>query len=97
MTVRMIPLYEKRQRGCQYCENVKETTRYDSIRTACPFEECPYRELDKHKSYESYLKSEDSKILVPEFFASVSGFYECPRRNSSSKRLYSDGMDKVDY
>lgn len=94
---RLLTLYEMRQRGCKFCKNVTTARNLYGDRTACPFDECPYKVLDKYNSYEEFMASEDSKILVPEFFSSVSGFYDCPKRNASSKRLYSDGMDKVDY
>ena len=95
--MRIITSYEKRQRGCQYCTDVATNPRQYGERTACPHVVCPFGVLEKYRSYEDYMKSDDCKLLVGEFFKSVSGFYECPKRNYSPRKLHSDGMHKVDY
>lgn len=38
---------EQRQRGCVYCYYSKVTTKIK-----CPFNKCPFRELDDIKNYE---------------------------------------------
>lgn len=72
--MRVIALSEKKQRGCQYCTNVTTVRHEGMMRTACPYDECPYKVLDKYKSYEEYMESEDCKIMVDEFFKSFPGF-----------------------
>ena len=42
---------ERKQRGCAYCLHRKPGAR-------CKFEKCPYRELDKCKTYDEYLENE---------------------------------------
>lgn len=92
--MRMIPFYEKKQRGCQYCLHMTlHSTKGDS-HTACPFEECPYAVLDKYKTYEEYMKSEDSKILVNEFFQTVASCYELQSR-ATTNRCFSDGDSRI--
>lgn len=58
---------EKVQRGCRYCADVVfvrkktgigvgNTPMYVDVAKYCPYPECPYRELDKCKSFAAYLK-----------------------------------------
>ena len=50
---------ETKKRGCWYCANMvveqqegaRFATRY------CPYDECPYHELDDYESYEQYFKA----------------------------------------
>lgn len=93
--MRMIPLHDNKKRGCQYCMN-KQSARFDGqLRSGCPFMECPYHVLDKYDSYEEFMESEDSKILVAEFFTTVAGCYELAKCSQSPKRVFSDGDDKM--
>ncbi len=94
--MRLVPYYEKKQRGCQYCANVEivEGGRSKGSRTCCPFDECPYAVLDKYKTYEEFMKSEDSKILVNEFFSTVASCYELQSRMTPN-RSFSDGDSRV--
>lgn len=59
--VRLVSSAEKRQRGCVYClDNVRdENTKGIHVGRYCPYAECPYRELDKHETYEQYIRSTD--------------------------------------
>ena len=65
---RILESDEKKKRGCVYCNDlIKEKGKmeeryYDITISKCPFEECPYHELDKYNTYNDYLKSEDSKL-----------------------------------
>lgn len=85
---------EKKQRGCQYCADMK-LGRFDGeSRTCCPFAKCPYHVLDKYDSYEEFMASEDSKIMVTEFFTSIASCYEL----ASSRKVnrdFSDGDYRV--
>lgn len=55
---------EKLQRGCNYCANSsktkgyinKETGGYVKVNTICPYDKCPYTELDGYSSYSEYLR-----------------------------------------
>lgn len=55
---------ERVQRGCKWCEEWESR----GGRNWCPYETCPYHELDKHKTYTDYLESIGgtslSKILM---------------------------------
>lgn len=88
---RIMPMYESRQRGCKYCLHVTKGRCKGNNQTACPFEECPFHVLDKYKTYEEFMASEDSKILVNEFFHTVATVYELSANPSKTKCLFSDG------
>lgn len=94
--MRVVPFYEKKQRGCQYCLHVQTVRHEGEFRTACPFTECPYHVLDKYDSYEEFMESEDSKIPVTEFFTTVAGFDKLAKYGQSPKKIFSDGDDRVD-
>lgn len=58
---------EKKKRGCIYCMDTltagsKQSTYY--IGRFCPYEECPYHELDKYDSYGQYIKATDLRGFV---------------------------------
>jgi hypothetical protein len=93
--MRIVPGYEKKQRGCEWCLHKSIARSGRDIRTGCPFDECPYRVLDKYKTYEEFMASEDSKILVNEFFTSVAGCYELAKQAQSPKKIYSDGDHRL--
>lgn len=64
--MRFLRVAEVKQRGCKYCTHCKRTTGRrikGELNIQCPFDECPYHELDKYKSYSQYLKSDESKIV----------------------------------
>ena len=86
--------YEKKQRGCKYCLHVQIAPYSGTTRTTCPFLECPYTVLDKYNTYEEFLASEDSKILVNEFFATVATVYELSANPAKTKSIFSDGSSK---
>lgn len=95
--MRVVPFFEKKQRGCQYCMHVtkcqNEFSSHDS-RTGCPFDECPYSVLDKYRTYEEFMASEDARILVTEFFSTVASVYELGSA-ATSKKIFSDGDSRV--
>lgn len=93
--MRCVPFYEKKQRGCQYCQNMQKENFGEGLRTACPFDECPYTVLDKYKTYEEFMASEDSKILVNEFFKTVATVYEFSASPCKTKILFSDGDGRI--
>lgn len=86
--MRKLKKSELYKRGCLYCMDMVsvfvERGKYGS--KSCPHEECPYKVLDKYETYNDFMKSEDSKILVDEFFDS--GKQEC--RLIFKKMPYSD-------
>ena len=56
--MRIIPYAETVKRGCKYCAFVDKTLGDDGkMKKACPYEECPYRELDDYKTYNEFLKA----------------------------------------
>ena len=88
---RFVSLNENRQRGCRYCLYVSSAKRKGQNQTACPFEECQFAVLDKYNTYEEFMESEDSKILVTEFFKTVATIYELSANPTRTKCLFSDG------
>ena len=74
--MRVIHGREKKKRGCAYCKNVGKAREGKATRFGCPFDKCPYRILDKHETYEDFMASEDSKVLVNEFFSTIPTAYE---------------------
>lgn len=93
MTTRVLPGFEKKQRGCQYCLHVTEFRLRGKFRNACPFDECPYEILDKYKTYEEFMASEDSKIFVNEYFSTVPTLYELSCLSHAPKGIFEDKGD----
>ena len=57
--MRRIKLDCQVQRGCHYCVDMipgQKVKRYYKPKR-CPYEECPYHQLDGFKTYTEYLKS----------------------------------------
>lgn len=94
--MRLVSFQEKKQRGCVYCIHmqIENFGKGKGLRTACPLDECPYTVLDKYKSYEEFMASEDSKILVNEFFATIAAVYDFSMPKTP-KKLYSDGDSRM--
>ncbi len=63
-------------------------------RYTCPHKECPYKVLDKYETYEDFLDSEDSKILVPEFFQTNADCYELAQVRDNPYHLYFEGISR---
>lgn len=93
--MRAVPCYEKKQRGCCYCTHVKVKAFKGDSHTACPFDVCPFHVLDKYKTYDEFMASKDSKILVNEFFTTIASIYELASERKPS-RGFSDGDHRVD-
>lgn len=53
--MRRLTKTEVKKRGCEYCAH--HTGRWN-----CPYEECPYKVLDKYSTYGQFLKSKDSIV-----------------------------------
>lgn len=66
--MRILGQEEQKKRGCYYCLDRTVTKEWDKNRRACPFDKCPYKVLDKYKSYDDFMASEDSQIPVSELF-----------------------------
>lgn len=92
--MRLVLGYEKKQRGCQYCADKKLGNQNGESRTCCPFDVCPYHVLDKHETYEDFMASEDSKILVSEFFQTIASCYDLSMPRTPN-RGFSDGDSMV--
>lgn len=87
MQVRVVKLPEKKKRGCEYCMDMKKTRMGKANVTGCPYPECKYHELDNYETYEEYMKSEDCRILVTEFFATVADCYDSTRFKGDARNL----------
>ena len=46
---------EKRQHGCENCAHAYKGH-------SCPFEVCPYSELDKYARFQDYLKAKEATV-----------------------------------
>lgn len=86
--MRDVSLREKMKRGCQYCKDMVAIPRGMTSRTSCPHDECLYHVLDKYESYEEFMASEDSKILVDGFFSSAANCYELSNGNATVKQVF---------
>lgn len=70
--MRCLKRHEIDHRGCLICADMQSK----GAHLKCQHDECPYKVLDKYESYDEFFASEDSKILVPEFFKTVADCYE---------------------
>ena len=66
-------------------------------RIACPYDECPHTVLDKYETYEQYMASEDSKILVHEFFQTVASCYELANSNASASEFFKGACSRLHF
>lgn len=55
--MRTVLLDRKHKRGCGYCLDFIPWEKIGNTRTKskCPYDECPYHELDDVKTYEEYV------------------------------------------
>ncbi len=95
--MRVIHMKEKKQRGCAYCTHVDIKKHGYATQTSCPFDECPFKVLDKYDTYEEYMASEDSRILVTEFFQTIADCYELSSASKKPTKNYSDGDFKMSF
>ena len=66
---RLITETEYKQRGCYFCadktntKGIKYTGKREGFAKAiaCPYEECPYRELDAFDSYSQFVDDQTKK------------------------------------
>lgn len=86
--MRVVPVFEKKQRGCVYCMEVQMTKSKGCRRCGCPHDVCPYEILDKYESYEQFMASEDSKILVDGFFQTTASCYDLANGNATVKDVF---------
>ena len=93
--MRVVSFREKKKRGCWYCTDAQKTKDHGCIRTGCPHDVCPYHVLDKYDTYEEFLESEDSKILVGEFFQSKPSCYELSNGNVTVNQIYGGGKQEL--
>lgn len=62
--MRIVHNKERYKRGCAYCADalmIKD--KKGQNRRACPYNECPYQELDEFKNYGEYLKAKGSDTM----------------------------------
>ena len=65
--MRILPTQEEIKRGCDYCAHVNDYCAHvnDTVKKVCPYDECPYHELDEFDTYSEYLKRLLSKGNPP--------------------------------
>ena len=91
--MRVIPPFEKKKRGCIYCQDMQLTRNKGVKRCGCPHDECPFNVLDKYDTYEQFMASEDSKIMVDGFFHTVASCYELANENAKTFSVYRDACN----
>ena len=45
------------QRGCCFCTDKRKKKIDNAVKSFCPYDACPYHELDGFKSYEDYYQN----------------------------------------
>jgi hypothetical protein len=87
--MRILPTFEKKKRGCAYCNDMKQVHHgYQGLRNSCPYDECPYKVLDKYDTYDQFMASEDSKIPVDAFFQTMPSCYELQSNTATAKAVF---------
>lgn len=61
------------RRGCVYClyaTSIGGGEALENHAVLCAFKQCPFRELDRYKSYEAYLKATNKEFvdMITRFF-----------------------------
>ena len=70
--MREVTEQDQEKRGCFYCMDMirvkckTEDGKYRKARRECPYDTCPYHELDDHGTYTGYLESVESELLEKE-------------------------------
>ena len=59
--MRILSTQEKIQRGCAYCAYIQMEEVNEVVKKVCPYDECPYHELDEFDTYSEYLKKRREK------------------------------------
>lgn len=95
--MRVVPPYEKKKRGCAFCKDMGHTRTGGGLRIGCPHDECPYHVLDKYDSYEQFMASEDSKILVDGFFQTVASCYELQNGNATVNEIFRGAGSRTNF
>lgn len=54
--MRILRRKEQTKRGCLYCTQMEKKMYGGRLSTFCPYDKCPYHELDGYKKYTDYLK-----------------------------------------
>lgn len=66
--MRNVPRNESIQRGCEWCLHHGNGTKGGFI---CPYDECPYHELDNVKTFREYEKSLKGKDILELFIKKI--------------------------
>lgn len=59
MSMRYIGVKERNKRGCLYCIDLSKAKKG---RVMCPYDRCPYRELDNFSDYEDFVGKTDGIV-----------------------------------
>lgn len=94
--VRLLKKFEKKQRGCDFCLDHRVwKDDADKPHFACIHNECPYKVLDKYETYDEFLASEDSRILVAQFFDLAGEDFKTHKITKRPMRMFSDGSSRI--
>ena len=90
--VRNLKTHTIKKRGCDFCADmVKARDEQGKLHKACTHDKRPYKVLDKYETYDEFLKSEDSRILVAQFFETAANCYTLGRISKKPQKMFSDG------
>ena len=96
--MRVIPSFEKKKRGCIYCNDMGHIRDgCQGLRNGCPHDECPYNVLDKYDTYEQFMASDESKILVDGFFLTTPSCYELQSSNATAKNVFKGNLSRNNF
>ena len=80
-----------KQRGCDYClDYTKARDVEGKPHHSCTHKACPYTVLDKYETYDEFLASEESKILVPMFFEAADELFRLAKISKKPLRMLID-------
>lgn len=88
--MRRLTKADMKQRGCDVCLDKTMIRENNKNHDVCKHEKCPYTVLDNYETYDEFLASKESRILVENFFSQVANCYTLGSISSKPQRMFSD-------
>lgn len=80
-----------KQRGCEFClDYTKARDSEGKPHHSCTHKACPYKVLDKYETYDEFLASKESMILVPQFFEAANELIRMTNIGRKPVKMFSD-------
>lgn len=96
--MRYLKKHTIKKRGCDFCLDMAVTKGEDKKpHKTCMHDTCPYKVLDKYETYEEFMQSEDSRILVGQFFETAAKCYTMGKITKKPQRMFSDGDKRTTF